>query len=131
MTVSAPLISVKRLPRGHRVGYSGTYACPEDMPVGHVAIGYADGLPRVMDTVEGSSARADVSVGGRRCPLIGRVSMDSIAIDLRPAPRARIGDRATVWGPGQPVERLARAAGTIPYELLTGIRGTRRWSGLG
>ena len=129
MTVTAPLISVKVLPRGHRVGYSGTYACPEDMPVGHVAIGYADGLPRGLEVGEGAQARADVSIGGRRCPLVGRVSMDSIAIDLRPAPDARIGDEAVIWGPGQPVERLARAAGTIPYELLTGIRGERRWDG--
>ena len=129
MTVTAPLISVKVLPRGHRVGYSGTFECPEDMPVGHAAIGYGDGLPRVLDVGEGSSARADVLVGGRRCPLAGRVSMDSIAIDLRGAPDARVGDAVTLWGAGQPVERLARAAGTIAYELLTGVRGARTWVG--
>ena len=131
MTVTAPLISIKVLPRGHRVGYAGAFECPEEMPVGHVAIGYADGLPRVLDVAEGSPTRADVAVGGRRCPIVGRVSMDSIAIDLRAAPAARVGDAATLWGPGQPVERLARAAGTIPYELLTGIRGRRTWRGTG
>ena len=131
MTVTAPLISVKVLPRGHRVGYSGTFECPEEMPIGHAAIGYADGLPRVLDVAEGSADRADVGVAGGRCPIVGRVSMDSIAIDLRGAPGARVGDRVTLWGPGQPVERLARAAGTISYELLTGIRGRRAWHGAG
>lgn len=121
MTVSAPLISVKRLTAGSGVGYAQTWLCDEEMPVGYAAIGYADGLPRVL------SASADVLVDGRRCPVIGRVSMDSIAIDLRNAPAARIGERITLWGPGEPVERLAAAAGTISYELLTGIRGARRF----
>ncbi len=129
MTVRAPLLAVKRLPRGHRVGYAGAYECPEDMSVGYAAAGYGDGLPRVLDVAPESATRADVLVGGRRCPLIGRVSMDSIAVDLRGAPDAAAGDEVVLWGPGQPVERLASAAGTISYELLTGIRGVREWHG--
>jgi len=123
MSVTAPLISIKRLPAGTGIGYAQSWSCPEDMPVGYAAIGYADGLPRVLD------ASADVRLRGERCPIVGRVSMDSIAIDLRRVPGAGIGDRVTLWGEGQPVERLARAAGTIAYELLTGIRGSRRLVG--
>ncbi len=118
MNVSAPLISVKQMDAGVGLGYAQTWVTPEAMPVGYVAAGYADGLPRVLD------ASADVRVGDKRCAIIGRVSMDSIAIDLRPAPHADVGDRATLWGAGQPVERLAAAAGTIAYELLTSVRGS-------
>jgi len=120
MRVTAPLISIKRLPAGTGIGYAQAWQCPEDMPVGFAAIGYADGLPRVLDE------RADVMLHGIRCPIVGRVSMDSIAIDLRGVPEAGIGERVVLWGPGQPVERLAASAGTIAYELLTGIRGHRR-----
>ena len=121
MTVSAPLISVKVLPRGHRVGYSGTWECPEDMPVGHAAIGYADGLPRVLDAAEGSADARGRLGGGAALPA-RRTGVDGLDRD-RPARRARRADRRRghgCGGPGQPVERLARAAGTIPYELLTG-----------
>jgi alanine racemase len=129
MTVSAPLIAVKHLSAGVGIGYSQTWVTPEAMPVGYVAAGYADGLPRVLDS------SADVLVADQRCPVIGRVSMDSIAIDLRPAFKggsgARVGvgvgDRVILWGAKQPVERLAAAAGTIAYELLTSVRGTLRY----
>ena len=91
------------------------------MPVGFVAAGYADGLPRVLDTT------ADVQVRGVRCPIIGRVSMDSIAIDLRGSAGAETGDYVTLWGEQQPVERLSLSAGTIAYELLTSVRGNLRY----
>lgn len=120
MSAVAPLISIKRYAAGTGIGYAQRYRCLEEMPVGYAAIGYADGLPRVLD------ARADVLIDGQRCPIVGRVSMDSIAIDLRTVPNAQIGQDVMLWGPGQPVERLAEAAGTIAYELLTGIRGERR-----
>ena len=87
--------------------------------MGLVGIGYGDGLPRVLD------ASASIGLRGIPCPVIGRVSMDSIAIDLRAVPDAQVGELATVWGDGQPVDALARAAGTISYELLTSIRGSR------
>ena len=112
MTLTAPLISVKNIGPGARVGYGGTWAAPETMPLGLAAIGYADGYPR-----HAPSGTA-VLVGGRRAALAGRVSMDLIAIDLRGCPGARAGDRVTLWGEGLPVEEIAEAAGTIPYELL-------------
>ncbi len=121
MSVSAPLISTKVLPGGAGVGYAQTWRCPEQMPIGYVALGYRDGLPRILDS------SACVDVGGALCPVVGRVSMDSIAIDLRPATDARIGNMATFWGPDTSIDALAKAAGTINYELLTSIRGRRTY----
>lgn len=121
MQVSAPLIAIKSLPAGAGIGYAQTWTTPEAMSVGYAAVGYADGLPRVLDST------ASVLINGQRCPIVGRVSMDSIAIDLRPAPQAVLGDRVTLWGQGQPAEHLAAAAGTIAYELLTSVRGELRY----
>lgn len=122
MSVSAPLISVKSLPAGSGVGYAQSWHCPEDMPVGYVALGYRDGLPRVLDNT------AAVYINGARCPIVGRVSMDSIAVDLRSAPAVALGARAEFWGETAPIDTLAKAAGTISYELLTSIRGKRTYS---
>lgn len=121
MTVMAPLISVKRLSGGTGIGYAQSYHCPEDMPVGYVALGYRDGLPRVLDS------SASVAIGGVCCPIIGRVSMDSIAVDLRPCVDAKPGDPVEFWGNIASIDDLARAAGTISYELLTSIRGRREY----
>lgn len=122
MNVSAPLISTKMLPAGTGVGYAQTWQCPEDMPIGYVALGYRDGLPRILDS------SACVNIGGALCPVVGRVSMDSIAVDLRLAASARPGDMATFWGADTSIDALAKAAGTINYELLTSIRGCRNYT---
>jgi alanine racemase len=118
MTLSTRLIAVNRIGRGERVGYNGTWTCPEDMPVGVAAIGYGDGYPR------SAPAGTPVLVGEQRVPLIGRVSMDLITLDLRGAPQAKVGDRVTLWGPALPVEHIAAQARTISYELTCGM--TRR-----
>ncbi|MEY6432090.1 alanine racemase [Thioalkalicoccus limnaeus] len=112
MTLQGRLIAIQQLRRGAAVGYGGTYICPEDMPVGVVNVGYGDGYPR--HAVPGTP----VLIAGRRVPLIGRVSMDMIHVDLRPCPQAAVGELATLWGSGLPVEEVAACAGTIPYELL-------------
>ena len=62
--------------------------------------------------------RASVRIGGVEAPLLGRVSMDSLAVDLRNCPEARLGDEVILWGGDLPVERVAIAAETIPYELV-------------
>lgn len=118
MTLATRLVAVNHVRRGERVGYNGTYTCPEDMPIGVAAIGYGDGYPR--SVVQGTP----VLVSGQRVPIIGRVSMDLMTIDLRAAPAARVGDRVVLWGDGLPVETVADAAGTISYELTCGM--TRR-----
>ena len=115
MTFHTRLIAIKRLRKGEPVGYGGTWRCPEDMDVGVAAVGYGDGYPRH------APSGTPVLINGREAPLIGRVSMDMITIDLRGHPEARIQDRVTLWGGGLPVERIAQAAGTIAYPLLCGI----------
>ena len=115
MTLTAPLVAVKAIESGSPVGYGGTWTAPERMRLGLAAIGYADGYPRH------APSGTPVVVGGRRAALAGRVSMDLVAIDLRRCPDARVGDRATLWGEGLPVEEVAEAAGTIPYELVARI----------
>lgn len=118
MTLSTRLIAINRVRAGERIGYNGTWTCPEDMPIGVAAIGYGDGYPR------SAVAGTPVLVKDRRVPLIGRVSMDLITLDLRDAPAAKVGDRVTLWGPQLPVEIVAAQAGTISYDLTCGM--TRR-----
>ena len=115
MTLMSRLLSVRQLPRGAAVGYGASWRCPEDMPVGIAAIGYADGYPRHLPS------GTPVAVAGRPCALAGRVSMDMIAIDLRQHPDARVGDDVQLWGEQIPVDEIAHAAGTIAYELFCGI----------
>lgn len=112
MTLSSKLIAINHYKKGNALGYGGSWRCPEDMTVGVVAIGYGDGYPRA------ARVGTPVLINGRRVPLVARVSMDMICVDLRELPSAAIGDRAVLWGEGLPVEEIARCANTIPYELL-------------
>ncbi len=115
MTLETRLIAVNQVERGDRIGYGGTYICDQSMPIGVAAIGYGDGYPRH------APSGTPVLVEGLRCPLVGRVSMDLISIDLRPNPKAKPGDRVVLWGEGLPAEEVAAQAGTIAYELITRI----------
>jgi alanine racemase len=115
MSLHSRLIAVKNVAAGESVGYSGTWTCQADTRLGVVSIGYGDGYHR--HTRPG----APVLVNGRRVPLIGRVSMDMITVDLNAQPDAQPGDPVTLWGPGLPVEEIAHHADTIPYTLLCGI----------
>ena len=124
MSVKAPLLSIKVMESGSGIGYAQRYHCDEDMPVGYVAAGYRDGIPRVLDS------QATVVVSGIKCPVIGRVSMDSLAVDLRGVPEPTVGNLAEFWGAQASIDELARAAGTINYELLTSIRGQRAYQPL-
>lgn len=118
MTLTAELVAVNRVAAGESIGYGARFVADRDMSVGVAAIGYGDGYPRSM--VDG----APVLVKGMSCRMCGRVSMDMITIDLRPCPDAKVGDEVVLWGQGLPIETLAEAAGTIPYELVCRI--TRR-----
>lgn len=115
MTLHTRLVAINHIRRGERIGYNGIWTCPEDMPVGVAAVGYGDGYPR--SAVSGTP----VLVGDQRVPLVGRVSMDLITLDLRNAPQAQVGDRVTLWGPELPVEDIATQAGTISYDLTCGM----------
>lgn len=112
MTLRSRLIAIKKVQTEDRVGYGGRYCCPETMPIGMVGIGYGDGYP--VSAQNGTP----VLINGVICPIIGRVSMDMLTVDLRPCSDAKIGDPVILWGQGLPIEYISRAANTISYELL-------------
>lgn len=111
MNLCAPVISVKNCKKGEKVGYGGDFSCPEDMLIGIIAIGYADGYPRHL------KQSPAVYVAGKKTTVIGRVSMDMIAIDLRGI-EVQLGDVAELWGENVLVAEVAKCAETISYELL-------------
>ncbi len=112
MTFCTALIAVNRRRKGDAIGYGGAWHCPEDMPVGVAAVGYGDGYPR--HAAQGTP----VLLNGEPVPLVGRVSMDMITLDLRSQPQAKAGDPVILWGTGLAVEEVAAQSGTIAYELL-------------
>ncbi|HEV2110550.1 MAG TPA: alanine racemase [Gammaproteobacteria bacterium] len=125
MTVETALIAVKTLKKGEAVGYGGAFVAPADMGLGIAAIGYGDGYPRHAPN------GTPMVVNGRRVPIVGRVAMDMIAVDLSGVPDAAVGDPVIAWGLDLPVEDIARAAGTIPLELLCGVTQRVKYSVIG
>ncbi|HJF50543.1 MAG TPA: alanine racemase, partial [Brachybacterium paraconglomeratum] len=130
MTLSSRLALVKEVPEGHSVGYGRIHRTSRATTLGLVPIGYADGLHRT------ASDSIDVLVrtqsGDRRVPQVGRISMDQIVVDLGPETAARAGDEVVLFGDagGEPdapsaptADHWARAAETIPYEVLTSVSG--------
>ena len=115
------LLSVQELPAGQGVGYGQTWSTgSQPRRVGLVALGYADGYPWSL------SGRGWMSIRGRRCEVLGRVSMDVITLDLSALDGCSLapGEEVVVFGggTGEPdLLTLAQAAGTLPYELLTRI----------
>jgi alanine racemase len=118
MTLQSSLISVREIAAGAAVGYGGAWVSESRTIIGVVAIGYGDGYPRHAPN------GTPVLINGRRVPLIGRVTMDMITVDLGAQSQDSVGDIATLWGKGLAVEEIAEFATTIPYELLCNI--TRR-----
>lgn len=115
MSLSTQLIAIHRVSQDEKVGYGGTWVCPEDMLVGVIAIGYGDGYPQY------AKSGTPVLVNGKICPLVGRVSMDMATVDLRTQPNANVGDPVLLWGSGLPIEKVAENNHTSAYELLTRI----------
>ena len=115
MQLETDLLDVKPIGAGDAVGYGGTWRATTDTMLGIAAIGYGDGYPRHV----GPEAR--VLINGRQAPVVGRVSMDLLAVDLGSGAQDRAGDLVVLWGDDLPVETVARWAETIPYTLVTGV----------
>ena len=117
MTLVSEIIALKWIAKGESVGYGGTWQAKRDTYIAVVAIGYGDGYPRH------APSGTPVLINGQRAPLVGRVSMDMICIDVtEQAKTIQIGDTATLWGNKKlTVDEVADLAGTIGYELLCGI----------
>ena len=103
------IICVLELKKGDKIGYGSTWECPEAMRVGVVAVGYGDGYLRH------ANSGTPMLVDGQRCPLVGRVSMDMISVDLRAQPSAKIGSLVTLWDEHLPAEEVA---GHMVYDCL-------------
>jgi alanine racemase len=124
MTVSAPVVQVRDLSAGEAVGYGATHRASAATRVATLRFGYADGFPWT------AAGRAKVWLADALLPVVGRVSMDYIAVDVADAD-VSAGDEAVIFGPrrGVSVDELAAAGDTISYELLVrvGARVPRRW----
>lgn len=120
MTLASRLIGVQQLAPGDTVGYGSSFTADAPLRIGIVACGYADGYPRHCTT------GTPVLVDGVRTRLVGRVSMDMITVDLTPVPQAGFGTEVTLWGRGGngdvlAIDEIARAAGTVGYELMCAL----------
>ncbi len=111
MTFQTGVIVVRTVKAGATVGYGGTWRAARDSRIAVLAAGYGDGYPR------NARPGTPVLIDGRRAPLVGRVSMDMITVDVTDLPPVAAGDPVELWGPSLPVEEIARCAGTICYEL--------------
>ncbi len=118
MTLQSKLLSIKQLQVGDAVGYGGDWVCRKAMRLGVVAIGYGDGYPRT------AQPGTLVVVNDMSVPVVGRISMDMLTVDLSACPNAHEGDEVILWGEQLAVENLAKSSSTIAYTLLCGI--TRR-----
>lgn len=115
-TLEARVVALRTVGAGEPVGYGGTFRTVHETRIAVLGIGYADGVPRAV------SNRGVVAWRGQRLPVIGRVSMDLMHVDVTAARSpVAVGDWLEVFGHTVRVDDLAAAAGTIPYEVLTGI----------
>lgn len=121
MTLESKVVALNSCKTDDIIGYGATYKSPTCKKIAIVAIGYADGYPVTLRN------NAEVLIGSTKCPIVGRVSMDTIAVDVSSCPNIRLGSRVVLWGDGLAVEKIALAAGTISYELLTRVSGKRTY----
>ncbi|MBV8043835.1 alanine racemase [Pluralibacter sp.] len=113
MSLTSSLIAVREHKAGEPVGYGGTWESTRDTRLGVVAMGYGDGYPRA------APSGTPVLVNGREVPIVGRVAMDMICVDLGPQAQDKAGDPVVLWGEGLPVERISELSKVSAYELIT------------
>jgi alanine racemase len=120
LTLASKIIATQALPAGASIGYGSAFVADQPMRIGVVACGYADGYPRVCPT------GTPVLVQGERTRLLGRVSMDMLAVDLTALTHAGMGSEVTLWGRASNgallgIDEIAHAAGTLAYELMCAL----------
>jgi alanine racemase len=112
MTLTAPILAVSPVAAGEAIGYGSIWRAAVDTRVAVIGIGYADGYPReVPDAMP-------VLIGGQRCPIVGRISMDTLMVDIGALP-VKPGARVQLWGPQLPVDEVAALINTIGYTLMS------------
>ncbi len=105
---------------GDTIGYGATWQCTRPSIIGVIPVGYGDGYPRHV------KENTQVWINGQTVPIVGRVSMDMLTVDLTDCPNARIGDRVELWGKYITIEAVADQANTIAYELMTQVTARPR-----
>jgi alanine racemase len=115
--IEAPILQVRDVAPGESFGYGATYSAAKKMRTATVALGYADGFLRSL------SGRGYGVIGGAKRPLLGRVSMDLVIIDVTGCAEAQPGAMVEFLGPNAPLDEVAHLAGTAPYEILTTFAG--------
>jgi alanine racemase len=113
MTFQSAIISLRQINTGESVGYTGNWTAQRPSTIATVTVGYGDGYPRQAPN------GTPVLINGVRCPIVGRVSMDMITVDVSELSSVAIGDKAILWGTDLPVNEVADYCDTIGYELLT------------
>ena len=116
MALKSRIAVIRNLPSGHGISYGRTFVTTRPTKVGTIGIGYGDGYPRVT-----TGQTPEVFVRGQRVPLLGRITMDQVMADLTDKPECNPGDEVELFGSNIPVEEVALRAGTIPWEIFTGI----------
>ncbi len=117
MTLESKLIAIKTVKTGEKIGYSCTYTALHDMQIGIIGMGYGDSYPR--HAKNGTS----VLIRGQRCPIVGRVSMDMITVDVSHVKKVAVDDTVTLWGRDLLVSEIAHCVNTVPHELLCHLTG--------
>ncbi len=113
--LDATILQVRDVEAGESCGYNARWQAPAPRRLATLSLGYADGYPR------SASNRGHALVGGVPCPIVGLISMDLIILDVTDAPEARRGGTATLIGDELDIDTVGQAAGTIGYEILTGL----------
>ena len=130
-----PVLALRDVPSGATIGYGATFTTTRPTRLAVLAGGYADGVCRLAGQPNREGVRATLAFGATRLPFCGRISMDLTAVDVTdlPADSVVLGDRFEVFGPTIGIDEFARHCQTLPYEILTGIRGRteRRYTGAG
>lgn len=124
MSLKSRISIVRELPKGHGISYGRSTILEQDSRIATIGIGYGDGYPRSL-----SSNNASVMVKGQHAPILGRITMDQIMVDVTHIPDAESGDIVELFGSNISVSEIAQKAHTIPWEILTRItpRVTKLW----
>jgi alanine racemase len=115
MTLEARVVRVATVGPGEGIGYGHTFRADRSMRVATLRCGYADGYPRALSNI------GQVLIAGRIVPVLGRVCMDHMMVDVTAIGEVAPGAAAILWGDGLPTEQVAERAGTIAYELVARV----------
>jgi alanine racemase len=125
MTWKTRVTGLREVEPGTQIGYNGTFTAQRPMRLALLPVGYADGLCRALSSTN-EHAGGWVIIAGQRAPIVGRVSMNLTVVDVTEVPSIAIGDEVVLLGDGVTAEDHASLAGTIPYEIVCGVRASRR-----